>query len=132
MALINCSECHAQISSNAASCPQCGNPNSSMPVEKTSTSTTAVQMNVKTAASGVAGLIAIGGLLTIFFLPPIGLLMFIVSGAISMFGNKKVSGLQGAFPNCSKLISLPSDIHAANCPICKGRFINEQNRFSQI
>lgn len=26
MALINCNECNNQISSNAASCPQCGNP----------------------------------------------------------------------------------------------------------
>ena len=26
MAMIECSECHAEISSNAATCPRCGNP----------------------------------------------------------------------------------------------------------
>ncbi|MFZ6773026.1 zinc-ribbon domain-containing protein [Undibacterium sp. SXout7W] len=32
MALINCSECNAEVSDKAAACPKCGNPISKIPV----------------------------------------------------------------------------------------------------
>lgn len=126
MAMIECLECHVEISSNAVSCPHCGNPS-----RKKSTETMEVQLSVTTSAGALGGLIALVGVLCIFFLPPIGLLMLLVAGVLSLFGKKKVLGLQGECPNFAKLINIQKVVQAADCPICKARFLNDGGRFVQ-
>lgn len=126
MAMIECSECHAEISSNAASCPRCGNPS-----KKNSTETKEVQLSVTSGAGVLGGLIGLVGVLCIFLVPPIGFLMLVVAGALSLFDKKKVSGLQGACPTCAKLINIQKNVQASSCPICKARFLNDGGRFVQ-
>jgi len=70
------------------------------------------------------------GFITLFFAPPIGFLMLMVSGFLSLFGKKKIPAFQGACPHCAGQIVIAQTLQAIDCPLCKSRVINNNGRFS--
>ena len=77
MALIKCSECQKEVSSDAIKCPNCGNPiNSENPI------------NIGTSGLSVAGIICSGIAVLMMFLPsPIVFILSIILWLIGIIFN---------------------------------------------
>jgi predicted amidophosphoribosyltransferase len=127
--LMTCGCCGKALSSLATTCPHCGEPARSAQAIK-ETDTAGAQLRVDSSASGMGKLIGLIGIVTLFFAPPIGVLMLMVSGLFAVFGKKTVAAKTGPCPNCAKPISVPDNIQNSQCPACKKPFtITASNRF---
>lgn len=131
MALEKCKECGAQVSTEAATCPHCGAPCSTQPRTQ-STETTRIKLKKTNGIGGMAFLIGIAGVILIFVLPPVGLLMLMVSGFMHFFGESKVDGLRGSCPHCGTVLTLDATVPGSTCPACAKRFLNKDGKFTTI
>ena len=127
MSLVDCSECGSKVSTNAASCPHCGNPIIKSP--EISPDTSEIELKITSPGEVLAGILGLVGLITLFFIPPIGFLMLMVAGIFGMFGKKKEIGRIGNCPHCASRITLPKRMQGGGCPICKKSFLNKESKF---
>lgn len=123
MALIPCLECDHQISDKASACPQCG-----APVGPAGNWTQAKAGKISRPLPPVLMLFGVASLVLIFVLPPVGFVMFMFLGLISLMVGK-VAVFIGKCPNCEGNITTPQNLRAAPCPLCTKPLISREGRF---
>lgn len=123
MALIACTECTLPISDKAASCPRCG-----APVERPRKWTETKLKKVGKKLPPAAMLFGVASLVLIFVMPPVGLVMFMFFGLLSLLA-KSEEVFAGKCPNCAADIIVAKNLRVAPCPNCKKPVVSQDGRF---
>ena len=120
-ALIVCTECNGQLSDKASACPHCG-----APVEQAKTWTETKPGKIGRPLNAAATRFGVASLVLLFVMPPVGFVMLMFVGLISL---GKVAVFKGKCPNCAGDIYILQSLRTAPCPLCQKYFLSRDGRF---